>query len=544
MPDVLSVARLAITSNSGAVKYLDLKCPPVVLGGAKCTFDAPWPQGGSGMVQAQLKTFRSRTFDVHSGTPKPFDFSNAETLQLGSCLAVTRSYVGKSAVNVSGMAVAPLVTFVTGVDSFLGAVNVNLTRYGLKDDSVGSLFGMGRRLLYEDATEEDYTQGSDGSDQAAQGSSSQDQQVDGGVAPDDQEADAAAAPAGAATAVSLVTDPVAAVGSGLLPFLHPQKILSGISPPSPSKAPLTVCDTKTLSWVEQFGGTGVDSCGQIFNALSTVTLTPNGTVAAGAQAPRLHNVSLPVLVAGCALKPAMKLLAVRTAAVKAYSWSVSAKSQDKGLEISQAAGKPATAKYLVAYNRTTALTNYTLEPALLLMNPFARALPLKSVFATVKVNGQPDIMSFLTCKGGSNVTGTVALPPAPSATTPVPIGCIGKIPLPGPLVGLVTFTALTTSGNVTTSPVGFDASDNSVDASEESGRCISIDGGFSTPDNAVSDAVVAMLPPFLTPFKVGASAPQAQQQLCEPKKFAFNATFGPLADQATDCGKFVVSWLR
>jgi hypothetical protein len=572
MPELLLISRLMVTSDvDGSISYIDLKCPPPVLvSSAKCAFDVPWPKGGGGTVQAQLKSMTARQWDVHSGTPRPFNFDRANALDLGKCVTLDRAYYGSSAINTTGGAAPtrPLVNLVTGVDAFLGAVNVNLTRLGLPTSTVSQLLGVAtaggaggralppsRRLLQDVVTAAslgdsgDYYYYGDGSgtvtaaaapEEAEGGDVGEEVTVGEGSEGADEAAPAAAASAvraGAKGAKPGAATPSAAV-SVLLPFLHPQKVLSGVPPPGPgARAPLTLCDSDTITWTEQFGGAPAEACGELFNALSVLTLTPNGT-AAGAQPPLKFNASLPVVVAGCDLKPSVKLLSLRSSATRGYKWSVSAKAGDKALTAAAGSGAPTVARYTVAYDRAVGLSSYTLEPALLLLNPFAKALPLRGVYATVSAPGAPPVTARLSCKGVAGPNGGILLPAAPSPSAPVPVGCIGAVPLPTGVSGNLTITTDTAAGNVTSAPTPFDLS-KGVDEVAQGGdanRCITVAGGFDS--GAAAGGAAAATP--LLPMTLTAGAPRPNQQLCDSAKFAFNATFGPFSTSPDACGSFAV----
>jgi hypothetical protein len=540
MPELLLISRLAVTSDlDGSTSYIDLKCPPpLVVSSAKCAFDVPWPKGGAGTVQAQLKTMTTRHWDVHSGTPRPFNFDRAEQLALGQCVSVDRTYLGESAINTTAGAAPtrPLVTLVTGVDAFLGAVKLNLTRLGLPTSTVGQLLNINkpgasaaappagadarRRLLQEVEGDSVIITAA----AAPEADESVGEEVTVGEGSED-----AAAPKGA-TAVSV-----------LLPFLHPQKVLSGVPPPGPgARTPLTLCGSDTLTWTEQFGGAPVEACGELFNALSVISVTPNGT-AAGAQAPLHFNTSLPVVVAGCDLKPSVKLLSLRSSATRGFKWTVAARAGDKALAAAAGSGATAVARYTVSYDRAVGLTSFNLEPAVLLLNPFAKALPLRGVYATVSAKGQPDVTARLSCKGVAGPAGGILLPAAPSPSAPVPVGCIGSVPLPGALVGNITITTDTAAGNVTSAPAPFDVT-KAVDEVHQGGdaaRCINVAGGFDS--SPAADAAGAMSAAPLLPMTLTAGAPRPNQQLCDSTRFTFNATFGPFSAAPEACGAFAVS---
>jgi len=504
VPDVLTAARLAISTllTSGNettlnVTYVDLKCPSQVIlpsaggiGGLKCTFNTPWNTSVAGAVQAQIKTVTAKLFDVHSGTPKPFDFAGAAPVDLGSCVDVDRRYVGESGINEK-----PVTTLIDGVDAFLGLVRANLTRIGLPKARLAEMLrrdaGALRRLLA------------------------------------DPEADAA----------KLEEPESAVVSTAGLKYIHPLKVFNGEAPPTPSSnSPLQLCKSATLTWTEQFGIAPVATCGEVYNALSTVVVTPNGTLM-GAQPALTVNVSLPVRVSGCEAKPGVKLLAARAGAVRGYAWTVSAKAQDRLLATAQTANRPIVARYSVTYNRTTTIGAYTVEPAVALTNPFTTPMPIESVLATVSIHGKPAIVKSMRCKGagvseGSGY-GSVLLPAAPLGAAPAPVGCVASIPLEGPQAGNVSITAVFKDGNITLAPTPFDARTAVDITTSDKLKCVTVDGGFVANAGANAKA--------LLPTMTSGSAPRPHQLLCEPRKFAFNATFGPYTEQKDVCGSFVVS---
>jgi hypothetical protein len=447
-------------------------------------------------------------------------------MDLGACVSVERTYTGRSIINGTHWVAPgkPLAGLVSGVDSLLGTVGVNLTHYGLPASSVGEItrllnlpVGRRRRVLLA---------GGEGEVLVGRAAN----------------ANATSAVMGGSEAED-VSDPFDAAALALMPFVHPLKVLSGAVPPGPrSGNPLKFCSNHTLSWTELFGGAKVDACGDMYNALSNLLITPDFS-GAGAQPVLSRNVSLPVLIAGCALTPTAKLLAMHSAAAKAHTWSVSAQPQDKKtIDISQPSHKPAVAKFQVTFNRTTTLTNFTLEPAMVLLNPFAKPLNVAGVYATISINGLPDVVSALLCKGAVNGSTSFVLPPTPSAGVPVPIGCVGSIPLPGPAIGTISVTTVTTSaGNITSLHALFDTISGVDDISAEEGRCATVTGAFAggRPAGSVGPAPVVA---GLVPAKVGGNMPpQSKVELCEPRKFVFNATFGPFADKFTSCGSFMVS---
>ncbi|GBF91636.1 hypothetical protein Rsub_03940 [Raphidocelis subcapitata] len=484
--DAKKAEKKAPKAPATVTTFVDVHCPGTVvipgLGGLKCTFSIPWNGERVGTVQAQVRSVAAAAFDVTSGTPKAFDFGSPSPVELGACVSVERSYVGETALNQTAR---PMATLVSGVDALLGSLRVNLTRIGLAKPSFAELLG-----------------------------------VSDGPVPPARRLLAEAAAAEAARAA--------------LPFLHPAKVSAGAAPPAPGArgGPLTVCGNESISWSEQFAGAPVESCGELYNALSTLTVAPNGT-ALGAQPALRANTSLPVVVTGCSLRPAVKLLAVRAANVKSYAWSVSAKAQDKGLDLSVASGKPVVARYTVTYNRTESVGNYTLEPAIVLLNPYAKAVPVFSVTATVKVPGRPDASARLRCKG-AGANGGLVLPPAPAGGAPVPVGCVGTIALPGPVAGAIVVAADTKEGPVESPPAPFDARNAEVVVSDRM-RCIVLDAGFS--------ASAPSGPPVLAPTYTTPSAPKARQQLCEPRKFVFTAAFGPYAGPNAPCGSFAARYV-
>jgi hypothetical protein len=319
----------------------------------------------------------------------------------------------------------------------------------------------------------------------------------------------------------------------LMPYLHPVKVLNGAAPPAPgARAPLTVCSSQTVSWTEQFSGAPVEACGELYNALQTVKLTPTG--GAGAPAPVERNVSLPVLVSGCSLKPSVKLLAARVQATRSYTWSVNARASDKGLAVAQSDATPVVARYAVAYNRTEVLSNYTIEPAIVLLNPFAKAVPVFGVYATVKIPGKEDITARLRCKG-AGANGALVLPAAPAGAAPQPVACIGTVPLPAGAAGELTVTAETRDGATTSAPASFNAAGPALEVTaSDKLRCVTIDGGFSSASPGGGPAP-------LVPTSTSPAAPRPKQVLCEPRRFVFSATFGPFTAANSECGTFVVS---
>jgi hypothetical protein len=498
VPELLPTGsvRIAVTSPGYNATYLDAKCPPVVgPGGAKCTFDAPWSATKIGSVQAQLKSLAASSFDVNSGTKRPFDFSSPQIIDLGACVNVDRAYLGESDVAAAPSAGGakkppPLNNLVNGVDALLGAVRVDLTRYGLPKDTFGELLGLGAPKV-DDASR---------------------RRLMASLDPEANRADAAAQ---------------------LAPALHPLKLLSGAAPPPPgSGSPLRICKSQVLSWTEQFGGVGDSQCATVFSASQALSVSPNGT-AAGAQPPIVRSIGLPVLVAGCDMKPAAKLLALRATATKAYSWTVSNKYLDKKFNVPQSNPNPVVARYSVAFNRTSSLTNYTLEPAVVLLNHFAAKLPVSAVYATIRLDDAPNaqLTAKLVCKGQSE-SGALVLPAAASASEPVPVGCVGSIQLPGPsATGTIVITTETPkSGNVTSDPSRFDLQGAPVDVTAEKGKCITVEGGFS---DAVKNGVLG-----IRPVRTNGPAIIGTQELCEPRKLGFSAEFGPFTDGS--CGNFVV----
>jgi len=466
---------------------------------------------------------------VHSGTPKPFNFGNADTIKLGSCVSVDHAYVGKSAINTTGLATErPLVSLVAGVDTLTRALNMNLTRYGLPSASLGQLFGFRigsvrhRRLAQSEgvATLSEFPPAKTSPALASSG--------------EDQEDDAAA---GAAEAEEANQDDIAAK-LALLPYLHPIKVLSGVAPPLPgSRVPMSICRSDNITWTEQFGGAGLASCPGSFHALSTLTFTPNGT-ALGAQKALKLNASMPVVLTNCEMKPTIKVLAVRSSAVKANVWSVTAKAAQPTITAARPADA-AVAKYTVTYNRTQGLANYTLEPAVLLTNPFAKAMPVSSVYVRAQSPGYKDMVVRLTCKGANGLTGSLVLPTAAPATGPVPIGCIGKLRLPGALAGTLTITTVTPTGNVTSTPTPFDVTKgvDDVGPGSDIGKCVAIDGKFDS-GSAGGDDVAAVQPTKTF------GAPVPKTVLCEPKRYTFDASFGPFNNKPNNgCGSYLVRLL-
>ena len=567
VPEVLPVARLAVTTPDGATRHVDAKCPPtVVVMSSTCRFDVPWPAGGSGTVQAQLKTLAARTFDVHSGTPKPFDFAAPEESHVGACLALERTYVGQSAINSTAGPTPerPLVNLVTGVDALLGAVNVDLSRYGLPGSSVGQLLGLqpgstvpnagallsaARDVAAATSTKRVLLQ-----QQQADGGSGEEVSFDGAALDGDPQAAAealwgpAASSGGAGGAAGAAGDAAGASAvskalADMLPYLHPLKIVSGSAPPGHgARVPMTVCQSANVTWAEQFGGASMEDCGAMYNALSALTLTPNGT---NAQPPLRLNASLPVVVSGCDLRPTVKLLGMRSTAAKAYSWSVTARAHDRAVAIPAAPGAPpGTARFTVEYRRAPAPTgNFTLEPALLLLNPFAKALPVKGVYASVAVRGLPPIVTRLGCMGapasGAGAAAELLLPAAKSPSNPVPVGCVGSVPLPGPVAGEISIITEAASGNKTSDAAPFDLSTGKVDEVVDSprSRCVTVAGGFERGSTGGDDVRA------LAPVRVAGAVPQPGTQICESRSFTFDGLLAATPDEAARSCSYVARFI-
>ncbi|KAI8476235.1 MAG: hypothetical protein J3K34DRAFT_271984 [Monoraphidium minutum] len=240
VPEVMASVRLQVTSPGRAPTFIDLKCPALIpAAGVKCSFDAPWTATKIGSVQAQVKSLASKAFDVNSGTPRPFDFTAPEVVTLGACATIDRAYVGKSEVSAAGgaMEVRPLVNLVNGVDAFIGATRLNLSRIGMPADSFGELLGM---------------------------------------------ADGVAGAGDKRRRGLLARAPAAAAAAPGAPNLHPLRTLGGSVPPAPgSKTPLAICQNETLAWTEEFGGLSDAACGAAFDARSTLTLAPNAAARCG-----------------------------------------------------------------------------------------------------------------------------------------------------------------------------------------------------------------------------------------------------------------------
>lgn len=502
----MPAVRLAVTSPGRNATYIELRCPPLVsAAGVRCAFDAPWNATKIGSVQVQLKSITAKGFDVTSGTPRPFDFSSPASVVLGDCVSAQRAYVGESAIAAAGgsVAVRPLANLVNGMDALMGAVRLNISRLGLPKDTFGELLGLA-------APAGDASKAFEGLSVRRLA-----RRLLAGLA-------GAAAPASAASAGS-------AAAGALLPYLHPLKAAGGVPPAPGSKTPLRVCKTETLSWTESFGGAPASSCGSMYNALSTLTFAPEGPAAA-AQPPLARNVSLPVVVAGCSARPTLKLLALRAGAAREYTWGVASKALDKKVIVPEHNQSPVVAKYVVAYNRTSRLANFTLEPAVVLLNPFSAPVAVEGVTATVVAStraGERTSTVRLTCKGAG--AGLLALPPAPSPSTPVPIGCIGTVPLPaGASAGTITVAAKTAGGEVTVSEA-FDLRGAPVDVVSGPHRCIQVDSSFK------SDDLNGVLP--LVPSKFYGSVPKGGATVCDSTKFTFIAEFP--TKEAT-CGSYLV----
>jgi hypothetical protein len=324
----------------------------------------------------------------------------------------------------------------------------------------------------------------------------------------------------------------------MLPYLHPLKVIAGTAPPPPgTRVPLTVCKSDNITWTEQFGGAPVEACGELYQALTTLTFAPNGTDA-GAQPPIRFNSSLPVVVSNCEVKPGVKLLTVRSSATNATRWAVAAVSGDRGAGLAAPLpGRQLSTRYAVAYNRTFSLSDFTLEPALLLLNPFAKPITLSGVFATVKVPGAKDVVTRLNCTG-ANAGGELTLPAAPlGSAAPVPVGCVGAVRLAGPAAGTISVTTVSSGGNVTSPPSPFNITrrvDQIVQPSAEE-RCVRVTGAFDKGPTT-NDASPT------TPVSTVGTMPRPYQQLCEPAKFVFEAKFGPFDNNdPLGCAHYLVS---